>query len=119
MVGHNYCTEGGEGEEDEAEGGVDEAEEGRAEPVRHEANDEGQRGEPGHQTGGGHQDSPHGGFGTEDRMSEGEPIGADADPVNHCCGVEDGQGASGGDIGGQMRRDGAFVPVFPSARVGP
>ena len=60
MAGQDYCTECGEGEEDEAEGGVDEAEEGRAKAVGHEANDEGQHSEPGHQAGGGHQDSPHG-----------------------------------------------------------
>ena len=119
MAGHDYCTERGEGKEDEAEGGVDEAEEGRADAVGHEANDEGQRGEPGHQAGGGHQDSPPGGVGAQDGMGEGEPVGGDADPVNHGCGVEDGQGDSVGDIGDQMRGDGAFVPAFASAGVGP
>src|SRR6476660_4284066 len=91
MVGHKYCTEHGEGEEDEAEGAVDEAEEGRTEAVRHEAYNEGQRSEPGHQACSGHQDSPPGGFGAEDGMGEGEPIGGDADPVIHCCRVEDRQ----------------------------
>jgi hypothetical protein len=33
MAGQDYGTERGEGEEDEAEGGVDEAEEGRADAV--------------------------------------------------------------------------------------
>ena len=51
MVEHDYDAESGKGEEDEAEDGVDEAEEGRAEAGGHEANEEGQRGEPGHQAG--------------------------------------------------------------------
>lgn len=118
-MGHNFCTERGEGEEDETEGGIHEAEEGRAETVGHEANDEGQRDEPGHQAGGGHQDSQPGGFGAEDGMGEGEPIGGDADPVHHCCRVEDGQRGSGTDIGGQMCGNGALVPAFASAGVGP
>ena len=118
MAGHDDCTERGEGEENETEGGVDEAEEGRADAVGHEANDEDQRGEPGHQPGGDHQDSPPGGVGAQDGMGEGEPVGGDADPVNHGGGVEDGQGGARGDIAGQMRGDGAFVPAFASSGVG-
>jgi len=60
MAGHDDCTERGEAEENDAEGGVDEAEEGRADAVGHEANDEDQRGEPGHEPGGDHQDSHRG-----------------------------------------------------------
>jgi len=52
MAGHDDCTERGEGEEDKAESDVDEAEERRADSVRHEANDEDLRGEPSHQPGG-------------------------------------------------------------------
>ena len=39
MAGKNNCTERGEAEEDQAEDGVDEAEEGRADAVREEDND--------------------------------------------------------------------------------
>ena len=119
MVEHNYCTERSEGEEDEAEGRVDEAEEARAEAMGHEANNEGQHGEPGHQAGGGHQDSQFGSFRAEDGMGEREPIGCDTDPVNHCCWVQEGQGDSGGDVCGQMRGDSAFVPAFASTGIGP
>ena len=48
MAGQDYCTERGEAEEDKAEDSVDEAEEGRADALGHEANDDDQRGEPGH-----------------------------------------------------------------------
>ena len=83
MAGQDYCAERGEAEEDQAEDGVDEAEEGRADAVGEEANDNDQRGEPGHQAGGHHQDSPPGGFGAQDGMGKGEPVGGDANPVNH------------------------------------
>ena len=66
MPGQDYCTERGEAEEDKAEDGVDEAEEGRADAVGDEANDDDQRGEPGHQAGAGHQDSPPGGAVAQD-----------------------------------------------------
>ena len=59
-VGQNYCTERGEAKENEAENGVDEAEKDRADALGDEANDDDQHGEPGHQAGGGHQDSPPG-----------------------------------------------------------
>jgi hypothetical protein len=52
MAGQDYCTERGEAEEDKAEDGVDEAEGGRADALGDEANDDDQRGEPGHQAGG-------------------------------------------------------------------
>ena len=39
MAGQNYCAERGEAEEDQAEDGVDEAEEGRADAVGEEDND--------------------------------------------------------------------------------
>jgi hypothetical protein len=42
-----------------------------------EANDDDQRGEPGH------QDSPPGGNVAQDRVGEGEPVGGDANPVNN------------------------------------
>ena len=54
MTGQDYPTERGEANEDKAENGVDEAEEGRTDAVGDEANDEDQRGEPGHQAGRGH-----------------------------------------------------------------
>src|SRR5271157_38209 len=119
MSGEDYGAERGEGEEDDAEGGVDQAEESRPDAVGYEANGDDQQGEPGHQAGGNHQDSPPGRFGAEDGMGEREPVGGDADPVNHGCGVEDGQANGGGDIGGQMLRDGAFVSVLAGAGVGP
>ena len=83
MAGHEHCAESAEGEEDDAEGGVDEAEESRSDAVGHEANDEDERGEPSHQAGGGHQDSPSGSLGSKDGMGKGKPVGGDADPVNH------------------------------------
>jgi hypothetical protein len=54
FAGQDYCTELG----DNAEDGVDDAEEDRADAVGDEANDDDQRLEPRHQAGGGHQDSP-------------------------------------------------------------
>ena len=74
MTGQDYCTERGEAEEDQAEDGVDEAEERRADALGDEANDDGQRGEPGHQAGGHHQNSPLRGFGAEDGLGEREPV---------------------------------------------
>ena len=44
MAGRDHGTESGEAEEDKAEDIVDEAEEGRADAVGHEANDDDQRG---------------------------------------------------------------------------
>jgi len=119
MSGEDYGAERGEGEKDEAEDGVDQAEEGGPDAVGYEANGDDQHGEPSHEAGGDHQDSPHGGFGAEDGMGEGEPVGGDTDPVDHACRVEDGQAGGGGDIGGQMLGDGAFVPVPAGAGVGP
>ncbi len=66
MAGQDYCTERGEAKEDKAEDGVDEVEEDRADAVGDEANDDDQCGEPGHQAGGGHQDSPPGGAVAQD-----------------------------------------------------
>lgn len=60
MAFQDYCTERGETEEDQAEVGIDEAEEGRVDAVGEEENDNDQRGEPGHQTGGHRQDSAPG-----------------------------------------------------------
>ena len=78
MAGQDHGTESGEAEEDKAEDSVDEAEEGRADAVGHESNDYDQRGEPSHQAGGRHQDSPPGGFRAEDGIGKGEPArGAD------------------------------------------
>src|ERR1700730_3087761 len=61
MAGQDYCTERGEANEDKAEDSVDEAKEDRPDAVGDEANDDNQRGEPRHQAGGGHEDSPPGG----------------------------------------------------------
>jgi len=66
MAGQDYCTERGEAKQDKPEDGVEEAEEDRTDAVRDEANDDNQRGEPGHQSGGGHQDSPDGGAVAQD-----------------------------------------------------
>jgi len=60
MAGQDYSTERGEANQDKGEDDIDEAEECRADAVGDEANDDDQGGEPGHQAGGGHQDSPHG-----------------------------------------------------------
>ncbi|MFZ1138479.1 MAG: hypothetical protein WAN76_04840 [Candidatus Sulfotelmatobacter sp.] len=57
MAGQDYSAERAEAKQDKAEDGVDKAEEGRADAVGDEANNNDQRGEPGHQTGGGQQDS--------------------------------------------------------------
>ena len=61
MAVQDYCAERGEAKENEAENGVDEAEKDRADALGDEANEEDQHGEPSHQAGGGHQDSPPGG----------------------------------------------------------
>jgi len=90
MAEEDYCAERGEPEKDQAEDGVDEAEEGWAYSVGEEANDKDQRGEPSHQPGGHHQDSPRGGSGAQDRLGKGEPVRSDADPVNHGQGIEHG-----------------------------
>ena len=66
MSGEDYCTERGKAKEDQAEDGVDEAEEVRADAVGHEANDDGERREPGHQAGGRHHDSKTGGAVAQD-----------------------------------------------------
>ena len=66
MAGQDDCTKRGEAEEDQAENAVDEAEEARADAVGDEVNGDDQRGEPGHQAGGGHQDSPHRGAVAQD-----------------------------------------------------
>ena len=66
MAGKDYCTERGEAKEDEPEDGIDEAEEDRVDAVGDEANDHDQSGEPSHQAGGGHQDSPPRGDGAQD-----------------------------------------------------
>lgn len=60
MAGQDCGTERGEANKNKAEDGVDEAEEGRADLVGDEANDDNQHREPRHQAGGGHQDSPRG-----------------------------------------------------------
>src|SRR5271165_4219555 len=52
-------------------------------------------------------------------MGDGEPVGADADPVKNGQGVEDGQNKTVGDFDEQMCWDGAFVPMLASAGVGP
>ena len=52
-------------------------------------------------------------------MGKREPVRGDPNPVSHGYGVEDGQAGTGGDVGDQMRGDGAFVPVFASSGVGP
>lgn len=66
VAGQDYCTERSEAKEDKAQDSVDETEEDRANAVGDEANDDDQRGEPGHQAGGGHQDSPHRGAVAQD-----------------------------------------------------
>jgi hypothetical protein len=71
MAGQDYCTKRGEANEDKTENGVDEAKKDRAYAVWDEANDGDERGEPGHQAGGGHQDSPPWGAVAQDQMGEG------------------------------------------------
>ena len=83
MAGQDYSAERREANQEKAEDGVDEAEEGRADAVGDEANNNDQRGEPGHQACGGHQDSPHGSAIAQDRMSEGKPVGGNANPVKY------------------------------------
>ena len=83
MAGYDNGAIRGEAKKDDAEDGIDEAEEGRTNSLRGEANDNDQRGEPGHQACGHHQDSPPWGFGAQDGMGKREPVRCDADPVNH------------------------------------
>ena len=66
MAVQEYCAQRGEAEENNAEDGVHETKEDRTDPVGDEANDDDQRREPGHETGGDHQDSPPGGAGAQD-----------------------------------------------------
>lgn len=54
MAEHDDCAERGKGDEEEAEGGVDDAEEGGTDSLGHDAKDEDQNGEPSHQARGGH-----------------------------------------------------------------
>ena len=82
-MGQNYCAERGEAKENKAENGVDEAEEEGADALGDEAYEDDQHGEPGHQAGGGHQDSPPGGAVAQDCMSEREPVGGNTNPVNY------------------------------------
>jgi hypothetical protein len=74
MVEQEYGAERGEAKEDKPEDGIDETKEDRTDPVGDETIDDDERGEPGHQAGGGHQDSPLGGGDAQDRMGEGEPL---------------------------------------------
>ena len=66
MAGQDYRTERGKAKEDKAEDSIHEAEEVRADAVGDEANDDGERRKPGHQAGGGHQDSQTGGAVAQD-----------------------------------------------------
>ena len=83
MAGQDYGAERGEAKEDKPENAVDEAEEDRADAVWDETNSDHQRGKPARLAGGDHQKSPARGASAQDRMSEGEPVGGNAHPVNY------------------------------------